>query len=34
MEQDDLAMRKGMTIVFAGIVAMFLGLLYLANFIA
>jgi hypothetical protein len=31
MEQDDLDMRKGMIIVFAGIVAMFLGLLYLAN---
>jgi hypothetical protein len=34
MEEDDLAMRKGMTVVFGGIVVLFFTILFLANFIA
>ena len=34
VEQDDLDMRKGMTYVFGGIFAIFLGLLVLANALA
>ncbi len=33
-QQDDSSMMKGMTLVFGGIFAMFLGLLALANIIA
>ena len=34
LEKGDLEMRKGMTIVFGGIVVMFFALLFLANYIA
>ncbi len=34
MEQSDKEMRKGMTIVFAGIVVLFCTILFLANYIA
>ena len=32
--KDDLEMRKGMMIVFGGILVMFFALLFLANYIA
>lgn len=31
MEQDDIEMRKGMTYVFAGVFAIFMALITLAN---